>query len=212
MKKYKKELIDKFINGSINPQELSQLRELMAEDTAFFERFELKKAMSEIEEIQLKVKSDNEVDDFFLRQESAKKRIWYFSSAAVIIGLISVFVLLKYRQTDTANSLTLNANFYQTNFEPIGGNGFADIDSLNQRFYLGQIKFNFIKDQTLKDTTYQIINQDSANVFIPTLPVGLDSNSFFVNYDFNLRKTYLIIKKDTFELKESKTIEKLIKK
>lgn len=213
MEKDKKELVKKFLNGELNSTELKRLRELQAEDDDFRNGFEMRKAIAEVNEIQTNMQIHDDINAFLLNENKLKKKKWYFLAAASIIGLVSLISVLLSRKNKTENDFSLKVNFYQTNFgSNTNGQGFSNLDSSYNRFYLGKVSIKFLENAASQDSSYQIIDQDSLNIKIPKITMELDTNTVSVIYDYNLRKQFVIIKKDTFELKESKTIEKLIKK
>lgn len=223
MNKNDKNLIERYFNGKVDGDDLIKINRLILEDEEFSRRFEIRKALKEASELHNNFQYTNELDSLLKnhhkkveeeklesekleKEKLRRKRAFRFSFAGVAALLIIAGIFYWY--INKVRELALDIDYFETNVKK--GLGLSSPDN-KEPIYGGKVKLKILLNTESEDSTYHLINYDSLNVKMPRLDENIKSKDFSMVYDHKADLTFLIIKRDSFTIKENSKYEKLIR-
>lgn len=212
MNKTNKILIEKYLNGELNADELAAVRQLVITDKNFNERLEIKKAFRQVEDLQNELSEQNKFEQWLTIRQKKRTNIRQLNYTFVGIACLVLFVsvgLFFSGYFKGIEEFAYKANYYETNFKD--GFGIVGNDGNNKTELTGQINLKFIEKSTANDTTYRLFGSDSLIVYLPKISSNIKKQAFSVIYNYHNDTTFLVILPDTFVVNNNQKLEKLLK-
>jgi hypothetical protein len=212
MNKTNKILIEKYLNGELNADELATVRQLVITDNNFNERLEIKKAFRQVEDLQSELSEQKKFEQWLTDRQKkrafVKQRNYAFVGIACLILFVGVGLFFS-GFFDANQTFTYKANYYETNFK--GGFGMAGNNESNKPELAGAINLKFIENTSTNDTTYRLFGSDSLTINLPKISSNFKKQAFSVIYNYHNDSTFLVILPDTFVVNNNQKFEKLLK-